>query len=201
LRDITKVVYSHHSKPFGICYSSWTGLWWKWILNIPKNKNPLYDMDGKYANLNQPHRNVFFLCQTLESSEKTPYRRVMIPRLAVFMPILNWISVLGEDGNSDEQLSLVAKKRIDAVKNLELSVNEDTFSSWQLMKFRFRSPVLNICLPDNNILGCKSSKTRVVSDGYWIFLKRINYNTRIRSYGSCSSGVTKINVNYDIIVN
>lgn len=157
-------------------------------------------MDGKYANLNQPRRNVFFLCQTLESSKKMPYRRVKIPRLSVFMPILNWISVLGEDGNTDEQLSLVAKERIDAVKDLELSVNEHSFASWQLMKFRFRSPVLNISLPKNNILGCKSSNARVVSDGYWIFLKRIHNDTRIRSYGSCSSGVTKINVNYDIIV-
>ena len=68
MHELDDLVFGIDEKPFGLSISDWTVEWWKWIIQIPKSINPLFDTDGKNAYLNQIHRKVFFLCQTLESS-------------------------------------------------------------------------------------------------------------------------------------
>jgi hypothetical protein len=199
LQEINELVFPIHDRPFGLSYGDWTVKWWKWILQIPKSINPLFDMDGKNAYLNQIHDKVFFLCQTLESSEEFPHRTVKIPKeSSIFMPVINWVSVLGEDGETDEQLLQVARQRMDVVKDLHIYINEITLTTDILKKFRTESPFLDVLLPENNIFGLPSGQTRMVSDGYWIFLRPISDSIRIKSLGSCSSGITKIGVDYNI---
>jgi hypothetical protein len=158
-------------------------------------------MDGKNAYLCQIHGRVFFLCQTLESSVKIPLRTIKIPKqTSVFMPVINWVSVLHEDGETDEQLLRIARERMDVVKDLQIHINEITLTTDILKKFRTESPFMDVFLPRNNILGHPRGQSRMVSDGYWIFLKPISENIRIESLGSCSSGITNIGVNYKINV-
>jgi hypothetical protein len=199
LQNINELVFKIDERPFGLSYSDWSMKWWQWILQIPKSINPLFDMEGKKAYLNQVHTKVFFLCQTLESSEKIPLRTIKIPKeSSVFMPVINWVSVLHEDGETDEHLLRVARERMDVVKDLQIHINEVTLTTDILKKFRTLSPFMDVFLPRNNILGHPPGQTRMVSDGYWIFLKPISDNIRIESLGSCSSGITKIGVDYNI---
>lgn len=199
MHDIDELVFPIEDSPFGLSYSDWTVKWWKWILQIPKYINPLFDMDGKNAYLDQIHGKVFFLCQTLESSEIIPVRTIKIPReSSIFMPIINWISVLHEDGENDEELLRVSRERMDVVKDLQIYINEIILTTDQLKKFRTQSSFLDVFLPENNIFDHTSGRTRIVSDGYWIFLKPVNNNIMIKSHGSCSSGLTKIRVDYNI---
>lgn len=199
LQDIDELVFPINDTPFGLSYSDWSAKWWKWILQIPKNINPLSDLEGKNAYLNQIHDNVFFLCQTVESSEKIPHRTIRIPKQsAIFMPVINWVSVLHEDGESDEQLLRVARERMDVVKDLLIYINDIALTTDILKKFRAESPFMDLFLPENNIFGYNRGQTRIISDGYWIFLKPISGNIRIKSSGSCSSGITKIGVHYNI---
>jgi hypothetical protein len=187
------------SKPFGLSYEEWTVKWWKWILEIPKYNNPLIDPDGKNAFMNQTYGKIFFLCQTLESSEKIPVRTISVPKeTSIFMPIINWVSLLDEDGESDEDLLQVARQRMDVVKDLEIKINEIRLTTNFLKKFRVESPFVDVFLPENNILGLPSGKTRIVSDGYWIFTRPLTHNISVKSDGSCSSGLTRIKVNYNI---
>jgi len=159
----------------------------------------LFDMNGKNAYLNQIHGKIFFLCQTLESSEKFPFRTVKIPKQSsIFMPLINWVSVRGEDGETDEELLRVARQRMDVVKDLHIHINDITLTTDTLKKFRAESPFMDVLLPENNIFDQPSGQTRMVSDGYWIFLKPISDSMRIKSLGSCSSGITKIGVHYVI---
>jgi hypothetical protein len=37
-----------------------------------------------------------------------------------------------------------------------------------------------------------------VSDGYWIFLKPLEKDTKLATFGSCSSGENKFGINYEI---
>jgi hypothetical protein len=199
LQEINELVFPIHDRPFGLSYGDWTVKWWKWILQIPKSINPLFDKDGKNAYLNQIHGKVFFLCQTLESSGKFPLRTVKIPKeSSIFMPVINWVSVLGEDGETDEQLLRVARQRMDVVKDLHIHINKIALTTDTLKKFRTQSPFMDVLLPENNIFGQPSGQTRMVSDGYWIFLRPISDSIRIKSLGSCSSGITKIGVDYNI---
>jgi hypothetical protein len=54
-------VYAADSSPYGMPYGRWTIEWWKWIFAVPKSKNPVLDSTGRYANIDQKFKDVFFL--------------------------------------------------------------------------------------------------------------------------------------------
>ena len=199
--ELKDLIFGINENPFGLSYSDWTVKWWEWILQIPKYNNPLFDINGKNAYLNQIYDNVLFLCQTLESSEEIPVRNIKIPKeTSIFMPIINWISILHEDGETDQELISKARERMNVVKDLKININEITLTTDRLKEFRVQSPIIDVFLPEKNIFDHPSCQTRTVSDGFWIFLKPVSYSMRIKSHGSCSSGITNIGVDYNINV-
>ena len=191
-------IFPIDSKPFGLSYSDWSVKWWQWISSIPKNKNPFYDWDGDNVNVNQNDPRVLFLCQTYEGVESMPSRKNIITKgRSIFMPIINWISIMHEDGETDEELMQIAKNKMDVIGPLEITINGITINKG-LEKYRVLSPFFEIDLPENNAFGISSGNRRCISDGYWIFLHPISEDLRLSSFSSCSSGVTKIKVNYEL---
>lgn len=189
------------SKPYGLTYEEWSIKWWRWISSIPKDRNPALDWTGNKVYENQNDSRVLFLCQTYEGVKETPFRRNKISRgMSIFIPIINWISILDLDGESDNQLLEVARNRMDVVGPLEITVNGITINNG-LEKYRVQSPFFEIDLPKNNLFDIRSGKRRCVSDGYWLFLYPVHEDLRLSSFSSCSSGVTKIKVNYELILN
>jgi hypothetical protein len=188
------------SKPYGHSYAEWSAKWWQWVLTIPKSNNPLLDLTGADASINQNDSQVFFLCQTYEGVNSIPCRTVEIPaNKAVFMPIINWISVLHSDGENDGELLDVARKRMDAVARLEIFINNISIKEG-LEKYRTESPFFEFELNEDNILGLPPGHQRAISDGYWLFIERPDSDMRLATFGSCSSGITKIGVNYNISI-
>ena len=53
--------YTAESCPYGLTYGRWTVEWWRWLLSIPASVSPALDESGKYASLNQPSEDVWFL--------------------------------------------------------------------------------------------------------------------------------------------
>jgi len=189
------------SKPFGFSYSEWSIKWWQWISRIPKENNPALDWTGSKIYENQVNSRVLFLCQTYEGVKNTPFRRNRITRgTSIFMPIINWISIMHFDGDSDKQLMEIARNRMDVVGPLEVTINGIIVNKG-LEKYRIRSPFFEIDLPQNNIFDIPSGNKRCISDGYWIFLQPIFKNLRLSSFSSCSSGATTIKVSYDLTTN
>lgn len=197
--NATLRLYPLNSKPFGLSYSDWTAKWWQWFLSIPKSSSPALDTTGINANIGQNNPNVFFLCQTYEGVDSTPHREVVIDSdRALFMPVINWISILNYDGVTEQEIFEKAKERMDVVAKLEMKINEITLSEEDLRKYRVQSPLFDVNLPEGNIMELKPGLVRAVSDGFWIFLEPLNKETSLSSFGSCSSGVTNILVNYHI---
>ena len=193
-------IYPPNINPLGAPYSQWIQNWWQWILAIPKWCNPAMDPTGIHASIDQPDDAVFFLCQTMEGVKPFPIRRIQIPAgKSIFMPILNWVSILHEDGESDEELIYKAKKRMDLVGGLSVTVNGRRLEG--LEKLRFQSPIFDIFLEEKNLLDLKPGKIRLVSDGFWLFSEPLFNNIEMTSFGSCSSGATQISVRYLINVN
>ena len=191
-------IFPIDSKPLGLTYGEWSIKWWQWICSIPKNKNPLFDWSGDNVNVNQNDSRVLFLCQTYEGVESIPSRKNIITKgRSIFMPIINWISVMHHDGDSDQELLEIAKNKMNVVGPLEITINRITINKG-LEKYRVLSPFFEIDLPENNIFGISSGKRRCISDGYWIFLYPISEDLRLSSFSSCSSGVTKIKVKYEL---
>jgi hypothetical protein len=107
---------------------------------------------------------------------------------------------MGQDGDTVDELKEVAQHRMDVIGPLEITINEVTISEG-LEKYRVLSPFFEIDLPQNNIFGLMSGKRLCISDGYWVFIKLLSNNTRLNTFSSCSSGLTKIKVNYELINN
>ena len=186
--------------PFGISLDEWTVRWWRWILSIPKEISPATDYTGGNGPVGQSEPYVFFLCQTIEGVKSLPIRRITIPRgQSVFMPLINWISTLHVNGETDEELIKVANQKMDSIKGLEFIINGQPYVL-DRKKLRYTSRVFQISLPEDNILDAAPGMTRCCSDGYWLFFKINIDNLRLDTFGSCSSGITKIGVSYDIRV-
>jgi hypothetical protein len=180
-----------------LSYGEWSAEWWKWFLSIPKNCNPAFDLDGSNANINQNCSPVFFLCQTFENTDVLPYRTVSIPANSlIFMPIINWLSLIHQDGETDEQLLTVARNKMDVVTYLQFIVNG--IHVRRGLAHRALSPFFEVELPKDNILGLSPGVRRAVSDGFWVFLKPRENAIDLISMGACSSGLTKIGVKYRI---
>lgn len=194
-------IFPINSKPFGLAYSEWSIKWWQWISSIPKDKSPVFDWSGHNVNVNQNDQRVLFLCQTYEGVESTPYRKNVITKgRSIFMPIINWISIMHHDGDTEEELLKIARNKMDVIGPLEITINGKTINTG-LEKYRTLSPFFEIEFPENNIFVITPGKRRCVSDGYWIFLTPISEDIKLSSFASCSSGVTKIKVNYELNTN
>jgi hypothetical protein len=200
IHTLSAFAFSIESTPYGLSYREWSSKWWKWLLSIPKSINPSADSTGAHAYTNQ-RSDVFFLCQTLESVDVTPHRRVTVRAgQPMFMPIINWLSVLHVDGETDQELIIRAKNRMDVIKDLEIAINDLTIKEG-LARYRAQSPVFEAVVPEDNVLGIREGPVRCFSDGFWLFLKPFRNdvnNVKIASFGSCSSGMTRIAVAYEI---
>jgi len=199
MQDSASILFYKNDRPHGITYENWTILWWKWLVGIPRSTNPAMDLTGENANLNQPDRRVFFLCQTIEGVQSIPRRTISIPfGTMLLMPIINWLSIGGEDGNTDNELSNMAKKKMDNISNLQFSINDCPLSI-DLENCRMTSSPFHAYFPPNNIFDIAEPNYRpVLSDGYWIFLKPLKSDSVLTTYGSCSKGLTKIGISYKI---
>jgi len=191
-------IYPQNSKPLGLTFSEWSAKWWQWLLSISKSLNPAMDSSGENASIGQSKSKVFFLCQSIENV-KPPSRKISIRTgTSLFLPIINWISNFYEHGKSEKELIETATEKMDVIGNLRFNLNGINIQG--LEKYRFRSKFFTVELPQDNILDLPAGKARLISDGYWVFTKPIVTDTRISTFGTCSSGVTKIGVDYSIRV-
>lgn len=195
-------VFPIDSKPYGLTYGEWSARWWQWLLSIPRSKSPAFDTTGNNANLNQYDPNVFFLCQTFDGAkviDRTIRNRTITMKAgrSILIPIINWISVLYVDGEIDQELVSVAKKRMDVVSTLEITIDGLAIKNG-LERYRARSPFFDMVFSEDNIFELSAGCKHLVSDGYWIFLRPLEKNTKLATFGSCSSGINKFGISYDI---
>jgi hypothetical protein len=200
LQSETISIYSISSKPFGLTYAEWSVKWWQWLLSIPKPNNPAIDSSGLHAAASQSDPNMFFLCQTIEGVDLIPTRTTSIPAgRAIFMPIINWISTMDVDGKDDLQLFSVAKEKMDVISDLSIVVNGIKINEL-LNHYRVNSSLFQAELPYNNILSLPPGRRQFVSDGYWICFQPRTSIFKVSTFGSCSAGITKISINYNLYI-
>ena len=153
-------MFHRNSCPYGLQYSEWTVLWWKWILS-----NPELDNTGRYCDMPQTNQNAWFLAGTRGDSAK---RDCNIPHgKAILFPVITSEFSFSQDPNLDTQDQLIraVERDVDTVNRLMVVVDGITLEGLDMFRqnFRVRSEPF-----DHTIDGVK---TRIVSDGFWIFLK------------------------------
>ena len=177
--------------------------WCRWIISIPKIKSPtIYDI-GTLAAQTASVENTIFLCQNFDFQYLSTglERRVTIPAgWSVFMPVINWISVLEkEERGKEDDIKKLAGEKMDEAANLEIKVN-GTLVPLCFDKFRIQSFSEKIEIPKDNIFDMEPGTTSYVTDGFWIFFKPLSLDLTLETYGSCQSGIIQIASKYHLII-
>lgn len=190
-------LYALDSMPFDRTYAEWTARWWKWVLSIPKTENPLVDENGKNCT-NKQSGPVWFLAGTLKGSAE---RSCTIPAdKAILTPVINYEASVAEgDGTTDKELAARVKFEMDQITNMQAMFNGTNVK--ELKQYRIQSPPFNVTLPADNVLGLPAQTTKMMSEGYWLFLKPLEPGKYdVDSFGSCLAGRIKIGSSYHLTI-
>jgi len=200
----------------GNTHGEWTARYWQWLLSISKEFSPLYDKTGENSQQQQAGP-VFFLVNAPENA--TVHRVASVPKSkAILCPINTSLCTNVEHPNlSTQELRIRTVKQESQVSKIGVTVDGKGImqsSNVDLVEHhRIDSPVFNIQLKENNILGIKvdCDKTltcTAVSDGYWIMLGPIEEGRKTKLHmiaeGTCEvdqeQEITfKTDVTYDLI--
>jgi hypothetical protein len=190
-------LYTPDSKPFGRTYAEWTARWWQWVLSIAKTENPLVDENGENCANNQSGP-VWFLAGTLKGPAE---RSCTIPAdKAILFPVINVEASVAEgDGTTEEELAARVEFEMDQITDMRAMISGTNVN--ELKQYRSQSPSFNVTLPADNVLGLPAQTTKMMSEGYWLFLKPLDPGKYdLNSFGSCLAGRIKIGVSYHLTV-
>jgi hypothetical protein len=189
--------FSPESTPYGKSYSGWTAKWWQWVLSIPKSENPLIDDTGENSAKNQSGP-VWFLAGTLKGPAE---RTCTIPAdRAILFPVINVEASVAEgDGTTEEELAARVKFEMDQITDIRAMISGTNVN--ELKQYRIQSPLFDVTLPVNNVLGLSAQTTEMMSEGFWLFLKPLEPGKYdLNSFGSCLAGRIMIGVSYHLTI-
>jgi len=191
--------YTPDDIPYKLTYGEWTTRWWKWVMSIDTEHNPLLDGSGALAGSKQDSP-VWFLAGTL-GENKCPERWCTIPReKAILFPVINYEANSGEGQEFSREQYLVQHVSEDQD---DIVVKEATVDGQKVYAFRIKSePAVFDCeLVPQNILGLPPQKVRISADGYWVFLRPLKPgNHEIYFHGTCSSGKKNSSARYHLSI-
>ncbi len=168
-------LYSRDEKPLGNSWEDWGAKWWNWLLSITDKDNPVHDRTGELQHITQRHLpNVFFLAGT---HDRKVERTCKIPAgVSILFPIATMSTSYAEFPNlhNETELRTYAEEG-NQVLDMKLSIDGEEIDKGNLDKYRVKSPLFKVDLPENNIhMYVDGGETEAVSDGYWAFLKPLS---------------------------
>lgn len=168
---ISQQVYPINSKPFGLTYGEWSAKWWQWGLSIPTKDSPIVDETGTKCAVGQNNSNVWFLSGHGGGEVS---RACSIPAgKAIFFPVINVeCDYTSPNLKTESDLRKCATDDQNKVSNLRATV--DGVAIPDLEKYRAQSPLFNMTVPKDNVMGIPPGTTQAVSDGFWVFLKPLS---------------------------
>lgn len=162
--EINPGVYSKDSKPFGIPYADWLIKHTQWLLNIPSDVNPAVNYTPEKCSTSQSGPVWFLTLITKGTEERTctvpSDKAILLPILAGFCP--EW-AVLAED-----TLTTCAKKG-NEYGIIHATVDGKEIN--ELQSYRTLSPIYNITVIKDNILGHTPGFGKGQTDGFFLFLE------------------------------
>jgi hypothetical protein len=171
------LLYKLHEQPFGKSWREWAASWCRWMLSIPKKKNPSLDSTGKYCSINQDNRNVWFLTGTFGNIGPIKRKCIIPAGKAIFFPVLVKEDSLAEDSDLKTGADLIKRceQATNRLINIEAFIDDQRLE--HLENYRVRSEVFDLMFPKDNVYNVRPGLTRSVCDGYWLFIKPLQAGT------------------------
>ena len=92
---------------------------------------------------------------------------------AIFFPVINVeCDYTSPNLKTESDLRKCATDDQNKVSNLRATV--DGVAIPDLEKYRAQSPLFNMTVPKDNVMGIPPGTTQAVSDGFWVFLKPLS---------------------------
>ena len=183
------LLFTSNSYPFNMSVAEWTTLWWKWLNSISESQNPALDKSGEFCGINQRYPDVWFLTGTYGGSVT---RTCIIPYgKCILFPIIASLFSLATDPHlkTEKELLRTVRNDINKIERLSLTINGVRFEDFR--EFRVGSEVF-----EDTING---KVTKVVSDGYWVFMKPLPIGThKIHFLGKNEDFFNEVNYNVSI---
>jgi len=163
-------IYPPDSKPYGLTYAQHAENFWKWLLPLPGDNNPVEDPSGEKCSMGQENSksSVFYLSinaggRSDKVCEVPAGKGLLIPVMVVE------VSDKEAPGASEEDLSNAAKKDQDSVNSLYLEINNKEYSYQDLLKYRTHTGAFDVVFPNNGIFGViEGGLSKAVADGFYI---------------------------------
>jgi hypothetical protein len=162
-------IYPPGSAPYGISYKENIENYYKYLLSVPSDQNPVKDKTGEKCAVGQTNSSspVFYLANSgggkAERACTIPYGKgIMIPIMIVE------VSEKEVPNVPVEELHKIATKDQDSVTSLYLKINDQEYDFNYLKKFRTHTDAFDVVFPENAIFGVTAGKSKAVADGYFI---------------------------------
>ena len=183
-------IFPSGSKPYGLTFAEHQKNFWKWILEIPADNNPVNDRTGEKCPNGQANSNssVFYLSFNNGGiSERTC--KVPVGK-GLFIPIMQVEFSEKEVPNASiEDLRRTATKDQDSVNSLYLGIDGKEYKSNDLIKYRTQTDVFQVIFPNKGIFGViEGGISKVIGDGFYIITEQLtqgNYSVHFKSSLIC----------------
>ena len=192
--------YTAESAPYGETYGHWTVKWWRWVFSIRKSINPLVDRTGKYSEMNQPSKDVWFLAGKLvDETMNVPNRFCRIPAArSILFPVINCEANPLEYPELETERDIIERVRRDedTIVRKECSVNGERIP---VQRIKSDPAIFELRIDEDNPINVKGGIVHASADGYWVFLKPlVTGEHRISFQGSCEFGKLNSGANYHL---
>lgn len=124
---------------------------------------------------------------------------------AILFPVDKWLSV-GFPFTSNDELKEVAKKRIDMLPTISISLDGIVLSPCRIQSDAFqlelKRDIFNPEIPEG-VKKIVKGKYKAVGEGYWVFLKPNTLtkgNHEMPAFASCETGVLSLDVHHTLNV-
>jgi hypothetical protein len=180
-------IFPPDAEPFEKTYEAHIERFWKWILELPKYKNPWYDETGAICTKEQPATDsVFYLGGNGGGRIEGWNRTCTIPYgKGLFIPVMV-VAVSERDfpGKRIEELGKIAKKDQDSVTNLYLKIDSNEYDDKAIRRYRKKTNDFNVTFPENAIFGAAKGQSKVVTDGHYIITDKLAKGNHVVHYKS-----------------
>lgn len=178
-------IFPPSSKPYGISFSEHIQNYWKWLLNIPANGNPVNDPTGEKCTTGQLTTNssIFYL---VSNGGGKSDRTCKVPAgKGLFIPVSQVEISDKEDNGGIQAQDMGAKEDQDSVNSLYLKIDGREYKYENLTKFRTHTEPFEVIFANNGLYSVvKGGPSMTVADGHYIItepLAKGNHTIQFRN--------------------
>jgi hypothetical protein len=155
-------VFPTRSTPHGMTYRKWAAEWSEWIFSIPTDQSPFFDPDGRFCHVNQAG-SVFFLGSNFGGT--TERHCVVRPGQSILFSPAGVTGILHLDANTVDELRAGV---VGVLAPFNVSADIDGVPLRNMQQYSFVSPLHDLTLPPDNVLGLPPGDYEAIDAGYFL---------------------------------